>query len=70
MYVLQGITKNSVLIFFKKNQHRIKPFLFDIICFYLILKKIKKARKHSIYGLLVEFSKLPAEKEGFEPPEV
>lgn len=34
------------------------------------MNKIKKARKHSVYGLLVKFSKFPAEKEGFEPPEV
>ncbi len=31
---------------------------------------MQKADKHSVYRLLMEFDVFPAEKEGFEPPEV
>src|SRR5690606_8614397 len=53
---------------YSKNTHRIAHFLFDFGWFYLIFKKIKKADKHSVYRLLVEFKLFPSGERGIRTP--
>lgn len=53
-----------------ESDTELAPFFFGNFCYYLTFDKIKKAHKHSVYRLLVEFDKFLAENEGFEPPEV